>query len=304
MTEPRTKASVDAALQAVVDDLIASFDSVTGRWKPCWSTAGLMPHNAITGVDYRGINTIMLWAAQIKHEYPSPRWATYRMWAEAGCQVRRGEDSTWGVRWVDVADKTDLSGERSKRVPKVFFLFNAAQVDGTETLGEVVSVPLNHWFENFARFREAIPYKWVVGEPCYVPMADVVMCPPAESFDSMESWAHTLCHELGHWTGHADRLARVIPSRHTNIGGYAFEELVAEISASLTCAWLQIPGEIIREDHVQYIKSWMASLADDPQILLSAALLAQRATDHLIAYSTPKEQPCPATHATASALRL
>jgi len=298
MTE-RTRASIDAALQLLVDDLIASFDSVEGTWKPCWSTGRLFPHNAVTGIDYRGINTLMLWAAQIKNEYHSPRWATFRMWQSIGGQVRKGEHSTWGVKWVDIVDKKDPDNLR--RVPKVFHLFNAAQVEGTDELGEAASVPSNHWFQHFEDFRTAVPYRWVVGTPMYVPSRDVVSMPPMEQFDTPEEWAQTLCHELGHWTGHESRLDRKPQSRHAGIQAYAFEELVAEISASMTCAWLQIPGEIFREDHVRYVRSWLKSLKDDPGILFSAALAAQRATDHLVAYSQPKEAPCPTDTATLSA---
>jgi len=289
MTE-RTKPSLDAALQTLVDDLIASFDEVTGEWRPCWRTAGLMPHNRVTGRDYRGVNTLLLWAEQIRRHYIAPEWAGYEQWQSIGGQVRRGERATWIVRWDVRPGENEGDKDRVTRV--MLKVFNAAQIDGIETLGGASSVPSTSWFAGFEEFRQAIPYRWGIGEPCYLPVSDVVQTPPREWFDTVEQWADTLCHELGHWTGHETRLNRLHKRASDNFReSYAFEELIAEISASLTTSWAQIPGQVIRDDHTRYIKGWLKALKDDPSHLLAAAQAAQRATDHLIAYSV-KDGPC------------
>lgn len=271
---------VDDALRQVVDELLASFDETTGNWHPAWSQAAALPHNATTGVPYHGINTVMLWAFQLKRGYSGPRWATYKQWSSVGAQVNRGAKAVRGVRWVLVG-KTDDDPDSGVLRLKVFALFNADDV--TESGQDPFEEPLieSDWYENFCQFVEAVPFKSTIGEPCYVPALDVVSCPRPDTFTSAEAWAHTISHELGHWTG--KRLERKLHSRY-DIEAYAYEELVADISSALTCGWFQIPPGPTRDDHVRYVKGWLAALDNDPKILMAAAQDAQRATDHLLAY--------------------
>jgi antirestriction protein ArdC len=63
--------------------------------------------------------------------------------------------------------------------------------------------------------------------------------------------------------------------------------LVAEIGAAMTCAVLQVQGEL---RHASYVQSWLKVLKDDPKAILTAASLASKATDYLRAFSKPKEQ--------------
>jgi len=64
----------------------------------------------------------------------------------------------------------------------------------------------------------------------------------------------TIAHELAHWTGHADRLARNLTGRFGD-DAYAMEELVAELSAAFTCATLGIAGAARCADHAAYLGS-------------------------------------------------
>lgn len=277
---------IDEALRSLVDSLIASFDEVTGKWRPCWSTQGLLPCNAVTGKPYRGINTVMLWSAQVQRQYVSTRWATYKQWQSIGAQVPRGAKGVRGIRWVEV-DAGDGEGG-TKLIPRVFPLFNTAQVTGAPTDESEGIGASPDWFPHWQTFRNAIPVKVIEGPPCYIPALDVVQCPKMCMFDSVELYCRTEAHEFAHWTKHETRLERDMPARFDGMDAYAFEELVAEISAALTCGWLQVPEtNEVRDDHVRYIKHWVDALQAEPRILLSAAQLAQHATDHLLAYSTP-----------------
>jgi antirestriction protein ArdC len=53
-----------------------------------------MPENALTKKLYNGINIVSLWVSAELQGYAAPIWATYRQWAELGCQVRKGEKSS------------------------------------------------------------------------------------------------------------------------------------------------------------------------------------------------------------------
>src|SRR5207245_8594696 len=65
------------------------------------------PRNAATGNPYKGGNVLALWAAQIKHGYPTAWYATYKQWAQLGRQVQRGHKATYGIKWVDKRRQDD-----------------------------------------------------------------------------------------------------------------------------------------------------------------------------------------------------
>lgn len=73
-------------------------------------------------------------------------------------------------------------------------------------------------------------------------------------------------------------------------GGYAAEELVAELGAAFLCADLTITLEV-REDHAAYIGNWLKVLKDDKRAIFTAAAHAQRAVDFLLQFSGKAEQP-------------
>jgi antirestriction protein ArdC len=69
---------------------------------------------------------------------------------------------------------------------------------------------------------------------------------------------------------------------HNRFGdeAYAGEELVAEIGAAFACATLNITPEL-REDHVQYVASWLKILKEDKKAIFTAAAAASRAVEYL-----------------------
>jgi len=83
-------------------------------------------------------------------------------------------------------------------------------------------------------------------------------------------------HEAGHWTGHPARLARSFGKRFGD-QAYAFEELVAELTAALVGADVGLPT-----DHAAYIGSWLAILRKDNRALLTAAARAEEAAGFLL----------------------
>ena len=210
---------------------------------------------------------------------------------QSGATVRKGERGTrlvyWGTLTTDTdttettnGERAETTGRKERRFAKTFVVFNAAQVDGLDLtpVGVTPTVPdLPAWFN-------AIPAKieWAKGRPCYSPSLDRVMMPHPDAFrDPAAMWA-TLAHELGHWTGHASRLTRTFGKRFGD-DAYALEELVAELSAAITCAVVGI-ATTFRDDHADYLANWCRVLKADPSILWTVAGKAQAATDHLSTY--------------------
>lgn len=287
--------AIDTALQAVVDDLVAHLENVDiADWRPSWSSATSLPHNALTSNAYGGANIILLWFSQMQHQYPSNVWATYKQWAQLGGQVRKGATSTHCIKWVVATPKDQVLDEDGKPVkpgrlvPKPFFLFNATQQDGAiiETDEADVTVPAD---ERMDAFLAPIPYTTIAGSPAYAHLFDKVLMPPAADFATVDDWFATMVHELSHWTGHESRLARTFGKKFGD-DAYAVEELTAELSAAFTCATLGFASPAMRDDHARYIKHWLGVLRKDPRALLVVAQAAQRATNYLLAFSTPAVQ--------------
>ncbi len=55
---------------------------------------------------------------------------------------------------------------------------------------------------------------------------------------------------------------------------YAYEELVAELGAAMTCQYVGIPLEKLQ--HTQYLQTWLKKLKDDTSFLFSAAAEASK----------------------------
>ncbi len=81
------------------------------------------------------------------------------------------------------------------------------------------------------------------------------------AFRDAAAYAGLKAHELVHWTGHPSRLSRAFGKRFGD-HAYAFEELVAELSAA-------------------YLAHWRQVLQQDKRAIFTAATQAQRAVDYL-----------------------
>lgn len=265
--------------------LLEQLESATGNWTAPWHSTGFLPTNATTHKAYQGGNVLILWGTQLDLGYPTSEWATYKQWESIGAQVRKGEKGTGLVKWSPVQDRR-TEEERTILVPSGFTVFNAAQVDGYVP-PTAEAKPYSEQIIHVEEFFDAIGATITEGSPAYSPSLDMIMLPKIDDFIDHERYYATSAHEHAHWTGHTSRLARDHSGRFGS-EAYAFEELVAEISASFTAAYLGFETEP-RPDHAEYIKHWGAILRDDPQAIFKAASEAQKATNYLIAKAEGEE---------------
>ena len=274
----------------LTDRLVARIEAGAGTWSMPWHTnPGLLDvRNAATSLPYRGANTITLAVAALDRGYPAGWWATYRQWSDLGAQVRRGETAARIVKWVPGrASEDDHDSDDRRLVPKVYAVFNAAQVDGwTPPVASTTTVlerdeRADAWI---ATTRADIAYGH--DHACYRPALDRIELPAAPQFTDRAAFYGTACHELVHWSGHQSRLARDLTGRFGD-DAYAAEELVAELGAAIACAHLAI-APTPRDDHAAYLAHWLRILGADPKALFAVAAKAQTAVDHLDGYSTAR----------------
>ena len=126
---------------------------------------------------------------------------------------------------------------------------------------------------------------------------DTVTLPEREQFATANGYYQTALHELGHATGHPDRMDRdTLKHGVGNFGGteYAREELRAEMSAMMT-------GERVGVGHdgtrgAAYVQGWIKALEDDPKEIYKAAADAQRISDYLMRPIREREQTTAREH--------
>jgi len=212
--------------------------------------------------------------------------------------VRAGEKSTTVVlnRRFTWEDKNDLDDQgRPKRkvgfTLRYYSVFNADQAEGMPEryLASPDPVTEPEPFQGIEAADDVISDYLARGGPSvthrdpgrafYRSGPDEMNLPPDENFESVGERYSTWFHEIGHSTGHPDRLNRrgIAEFDHFGSGQYAQEELVAEIACAMLCAVTEIDG--VFDNSAAYIAGWLRKLRSDSKVIVQAAGQAQRAAD-------------------------
>lgn len=279
----------------VTDQIVTAIETGVGNWRMPWHTSGkfaFSPINAVSKKPYRGINTVCLWSAAQAKGYERGEWATYQQWLEKGAQVRKGEKATTVVFWkfannaaeMEDGDESPKSGSRLL-FTRGYSVFNAAQVDGYTPKAEP-DMPMAERIERAEAFFQAIGANVRHGgnRAYYAPDSDYIQMPPFGAFIENVAYYSTLAHEHTHWTAQTSRCDRQLGKRFGD-NAYAAEELIAELGAAFVSAHLGLSSEP-RDDHAQYINSWLKVLKADKRAIFTAASKAQQAADFMIQRAT------------------
>ena len=288
-TSDNTSTNQRDVYRKVTDAIINAIEQGVGNWRMPWHTSGrfaFSPINVTSKKPYRGINTVCLWAASQAKGYESGEWATYQQWQERGAQVRKCQKSTTVVFWKFANESKEGQDGETLSTSRLLFtrgysVFNAAQVDGYAPKPDV-ELPMPERIARADRFFTAIGAEVSHGgnRAYYAPATDHIQMPPFAAFTENVAYYSTLAHEHTHWTAHASRCDRQLGKRFGDMA-YGVEELIAELGAAFTCAHLGLSTEP-REDHAQYINSWLKVLKADSKAIFTAASKAQQATDWMI----------------------
>ena len=272
----------------IIEDLEKGLD---GKFELPWHGVSQIPQNAFTGKKYKGVNVPLLWVYQLSEGYQSGIWATYKQWQECGAQVRKGEKSAQIVFWKMIEQEPIQDNEEQslRMFARWSRVFNADQVEGFSIDNDFTPSQIDEMAAADALVcATGADIRENEIRAFYAPKGDYINMPPAELFidtadsTATENYYSTLFHELTHWTGAKHRLDRFALEKFSK-RDYAFEELVAELGAAMTCAMTGVTP-LPRADHAKYIACWLKALADDKKFIFSAASHAQKAVDYL--YST------------------
>lgn len=256
-------------------------------WLKPWKQGrrgGIMPVNAATSRPYSGLNVLVLWSEREEKGYAQASWLTFKQCEALGGHVKKGEKSTH-VIYVNKAVVKDQEEERLVPFMKMFHVFNVQQCEGLPHNEPDPELPEHERNERAEKFFEAIGAETRWDEPmaAYIPSKDCITMPARGAFLGPENIYATWAHEHIHWSGNKERLNRDLKSRFDK-EAYAMEECIAEIGAAMTCAYLEVKGEL---RHASYVADWLKVLKNDHKAILTAASLASKATDYLRAFSEP-----------------
>ncbi|KZX85270.1 hypothetical protein A3715_28555, partial [Oleiphilus sp. HI0009] len=295
-------------------------------WERKWSSSGL-PSNAISGRNYNGLNLLYLWLMADIKGYSTDRWITFNQARSIGANyckstkkwtpkegfednlptVRKGEKSTY-IMCPVMIDRKDKDGKpvlnKSGKPDKVLvgfkpgFVFNLDQIDNLpKSFTESEKAPFDPGVDGIAALERLEDIARLMGVPIiergdscsYSPSKDRIMMSPKDSFKDPVDFIRVLAHELSHSTGHKTRLDR--PDFHVPSGKwspeYAFEELVAELSAAMTCCQLGIE---YKSAHATYIHHYLEVIKEahidvdkrKGNTLMKAANMASAASQFLL----------------------
>lgn len=266
--------------QQITNTIIEAMEQAKGTGKRLWDSQPSLPLNFTTNTPYQGINTLILWAAGLKHGYRSPYWLTYKQAAERGGQVRKGEHGETCVFYKPWEQEQTVAGGETEikrgAVLKSFRVFNLDQVDGI-TAPAKEERPAFVTIEAAERLLSASPARVEIGgtQAFYRPSDDTIHLPARAAFIHAEAFYSVALHEMTHASGHPSRLARDFSGRF-GTEAYAFEELIAELGSAFLNADLGILNTTL-PDHADYLASWVRILKSDKKAILTAAAQAAKA---------------------------
>ncbi|WP_421705659.1 ArdC family protein [Alloalcanivorax xenomutans] len=299
--------------ESVTQRIITALEHGTPPWIKPWSCStggsadGLMPNNAISGRPYQGINILVLWIAAADQGYASARWLTYRQAQAAGGHVRRNEQATLAClyRPMERPEQDDqghpiLDDDGHPKMKRFAIvrgvpLFNIEQCEGLpddRPSNRPATATDFRPHEDAERLIQATgaDLEHVAGDQAYYShQQDRIRLPLKGQFRSEGDYYATALHELAHWSGHPTRLNRDGIRCWSGFGSeeYAYEELIAEITAAFLCGHLGLEGKL---QHESYIANWLKALRNDKRLIFRASGEARTAADFLQSFGTTRQE--------------
>ena len=268
---------MSAKSDLVVKPILEAIENGTAPWQKGWVSKGGMPMNHLSDYKYGIGNAVNCWVHNERYGYTSNRYISVSKAIKLGFQFKgeKGDDvrKTFPIYFFSQIERDD-SGDVTK--PPFMIVTNNAsieQFEGIEDVKEPVFVHDGADLTPATQLQVALGVKMREGEPSYRPLTDEVAMPDLCQFKTVKGYLSTMFHELAHSTGHEKRLKRDMTGRF-GTPEYAFEELVAELSAVFLCAEHGIDYDI--EHHASYLEHWAKLLKDDSNKFIKASTAANK----------------------------
>jgi len=287
--------------ETLTQEIVTMMEKGVCPWRKPMNAIGGIPRN-YRGSTYRGANAVMLALTCMVNEWEKSIFLTFKQVTECGGTVLKGSKSTMVLFATKVVPakykgrEKDCPESEKKFMMRYFRVFNIAQTENVSLPKWNVEVEnQNDPIETCETILANIPQCPQIihkgAKAYYSPMKDIVGMPAKKSFESSEAYYCTLFHELSHATGHSSRLARKDFDNGSIFGSepYAFEELVAELSACFVCGQAGIV-DTTKENSASYLATWLKTFKSDTKFFFRAAALAQKSADFILAKTFEKSE--------------
>ncbi|OLP04591.1 zincin-like metallopeptidase domain-containing protein [Rhodoferax antarcticus] len=264
--------------------LFASMVAGVAPWQKTWKggAAPGRPANVITGKSYRSGNSLYLQMISMRQGW-SNRWISFLESSKMGGNLagERGVKIEVPLIKKELDKKTGVEKEFLKGF-RAATVFNIDQVKGIKLDGKTPTNPIES-VDAVERMLDALKSQGLSyvepsqnGGCWYLPPEDKIGMPLRGSFDDTYEFYSSLVHEMSHATMKEGRVERERIS-------YSYEEIRAEIAATMICSSLNLPRTQAQIDnHAAYLQPWLDEFSDKKPTLLKAASEAQLISDYLL----------------------
>jgi antirestriction protein ArdC len=297
--------------QQITVQIVSALERDLVPWRRPWSVSKNTgrPSNVLSKRPYSGINPLLLELHAQEHGFQSRWWGTFEQWKKLGGTVKKRPshvaNGAWGCKIVfyrpikktKVDPQTGEEDEDRFLVMRTWSIFNAEQVDGAVV--ERFKAIEQHDADELPNFEPAQKlidatqadvrfggdlafYRRPLPDGSWPNHSDgdFIVLPPSKKFISPGAFYETALHELAHWS--EVRLGW----NHTE-KGYAFGELVAEISACFVAEELGVPSGESLDNHTAYLANWLTAMRGDPAFIFKASSQASKVADFLLSFVRP-----------------
>lgn len=306
---------VEEARRALATKLLEDIQEKGLNWSRDWCRGN--PFNPTTGKAYHGRNSLFLMYAIAQGGYSDPRFMTFAQAKKEGYRIKKGchgwPIEKWKGMWYLVAEpsqrikqpRTAKEVERMRDDPAyaqrlscvgTYTVFNAEDVEGIEPYEGAPRIERSE-IADFLVKNPPCRVKESVSDNAFYRIAasrpkEYIQVPLRSQFTTIEGFARTLLHEMGHATGAPSRLNRdmtgTMHGDEETVAKYAREELVAELSSvfmanEIMGAMPEVDAADQGMDYLKnsaaYLKGWAARTKDPAGEILKAATQAAAAAD-------------------------
>lgn len=294
------KAIKKSVYELVTESILEKLDKGVVPWHCPWNKRELMPKNLISNKGYNGIN-IMLLAMQ---GYKSQYWLSYNQAKNCDGNVMKGEKGSIVTFWKMLKFNDEKTG-KNKTIPMLRYsrVFNLEQCENictkrvkeeqekfeSEEEHKLIFDPIMAAEKIWEEYKNKPSLEHERQQAFYQPSSDHINMPTKESFNNEQEYYSTLFHEMGHSTGHKNRLNRDTLTGAAAFGSnvYSKEELVAEFCSSFLCAEAGILNHTV-ENSAAYIKGWSKKLRENTKLIIQGAGQGRKASEYILGIK-PKE---------------
>lgn len=266
------------------------------NWQKGWNGKAFLPQNAVTEKAYRGLNRFYLAMIAKDRGYQESRWATFHQIQEHGWKLEHAKgqgvqveywfpydtEEKQGLSWSEFRNRSEEFGERYQLRAVYSYVFNGDLIQGLPELqiAQNDTMP-DELIGVISRNMQVEMLHDGGNQAFYNQQQDQIHLPVPECFESDYAYNATALHELAHATGAPHRLKRELAG-YFGSESYAYEELVAEITASFFAVHLAVePGQMQIENHKAYVQSWIRAIREKPERLVKAIQQAEKAATYL-----------------------